>query len=163
MNKNIHDKTSTSSEGDSDETLLETVFEKFSKNGKMGVKDFLKFVDDLKGIVPEVENVNRSEAKALFYYLAEVNEIDLSTFKEWWSSPNKYDLFINVDKTELLTKAWTLYKKYNNRFGLIDSGNFRNLMEDLKIKGKGGEFESLDMNADNTIDFKEFCKWLKWF
>jgi hypothetical protein len=144
----------------SDDALIDETFHKYAVSGKMKKDMFLVLIQKLSKILPELK-IEKGTPDAVFYLISDAGEIGLENFREWWRSYEKY-IYFSGEKAKLLLKARSLYKKYAP-LGLLDSENFIKLLEDLKIKGSERDFDDLDINNDGTIDFREFCLWLKWF
>ena len=152
--------SSSDSEGDH---ILEDIFEKFASDGVMKSKGFVKFIRQISGHIQDTLELKIEEGadKALFYFLAEGKTLSFDNFKRWWVREDKFEI-LSGKKAKLLLKAWDLFSRYSSR-GFIDMDNFLDLMMDLQLRGTEDDFDTLDINNDGKVDFREFCEWLRWF
>lgn len=146
---------------ETDSTVIKSVFEKYSVDGKMSRDLFSKMIVDLSRHVPELKGVEKQEAEAA-YSLFIGSSLNFTNFNYWWRSSKKFDYFTG-EKVKLLRKAWGLYKKYALRDSQMDLASFMKMLDDLHIKGSEADFDKLDMDDNGLLNFKEFSKWLSWF
>ncbi len=140
---------------------VEEVFRRYAKtqSNKIVLSEFILILKKLKMVV-----VEEKVAVALFAYLdTNMNgALSQEEFKNWISSPIKYDLLMGKRRDRLLM-AYDLFCKYNtgDNSGLTYN-DFEKMLVDLGIAHTEYDFDKLDNNADGLISFYELCQWLKW-
>ena len=125
--------------------------------------------------VPKKVSLDLSDA--VFSLLAgSAGVLTYDDFEGWWSSSTRFIYFRNESKGKSILKAFALMKKYGSAHPKIsgaktspssgafflESEGFAKMMKKLGRASDESSFESLDVDDDGKLSFRELFQWLDW-
>ena len=124
--------------------------------------------------VPKKVSLDLSDA--VFSLLAgSAGVLTYEDFEGWWSSSTRFIYFRNESKSKAILKAFALMKKYGaagdpkisgTKTGggafFLGSEGFAKMMKKLGRASDESSFESLDVDDDGKLSFRELFQWLDW-
>ena len=153
-----------------DRKVLKAAFNKYDRNkdGTLTVQEFTLFLTKLSKHVPQLCGVEMDEVEAVMQLLSNkkslTQSITFDDFCGWWSQSEstRYSFFTG-EKSELLRKAYGIYKLHTSGGKGMSYIQYERMMDEIGLPYTDCDFDQLDTDGDGILSFEEFCLWLNWF